>query len=232
MSYINIFLEKLKDKGVVVLLKEDKSLQIKSKKGAMTPDIISELKSLKSEIVEFLDSGVGREYICSFQQGRLCFLDKFEEGETQAYNMPSLLLLEGELDIDALENALQTIISRHEILRTNFIEIDGIFHQVVGKSSRFGLEKREIEESKIEEVVDSILVEPFGLEEDLLFRATLFSVAPERYYLFINMHHIICDGWSIAILIKEFVQLYRDHTLLPLTIQYGDYAKWQREYLG
>ena len=83
MSYINIFLEKLKDKGVVVLLKEDKSLQIKSKKGAMTPDIISELKSLKSEIVEFLDSGVGREYICSFQQERLCFLDKFEEGKME-----------------------------------------------------------------------------------------------------------------------------------------------------
>jgi len=231
MSYINIFLEKLKDKGVVVLLKEDKSLQIKAKKGAMNADIISELKSLKEEIVEFLDTGVGREYICSFQQERLCFLDKFEEGETQAYNMPSLLLLEGELNIQALEESLQTIISRHEVLRSNFIEIDAVFHQAVGSSSRFRLEKRSVDESQIEEIVDSILLEPFDLEEDLLFRAILFEVSKNRYYLFINMHHIVCDGWSVAVLIDEFVQLYSNHTPPPLKIQYGDYAKWQRDYL-
>jgi len=231
MSYINIFLEKLKDKGVVVLLKEDKSLQIKAKKGAMSSDIMSELKSLKDEIIEFLDSGVGREYVCSFQQERLCFLDKFEEGKTQAYNMPSLLLLEGELDSKALESSLQSIISRHEVLRSNFIEEDGAFYQVVGSSHRFKLQKRHIDESQIKYEVDKLLLEPFDLKEDLLFRAVLFEVAPKRYYLFINMHHIVSDGWSIAILIEEFVQLYSHQSLPPLSIQYGDYAKWQREYL-
>ena len=238
MSYINNFLNGLKDKGVVVLLKDNESLQVKSKKGVLTPDIVSELKSLKEDIIEYLRSGVGREYICSFQQERLCFLDKFEEGKSEAYNMPSLFVLRGELDIKSLERSFREIIKRHEVLRSNFFDIDGSFYQVVGDYSRFKIEKEEIREENIEEKIDKLLKKPFNLRDELLFRVNLFRVDRDKHYLFINMHHIVSDGWSIDIMTREFIYLYNQFTnnlenqLEPLKIQYGDYAKWQRDYLS
>jgi len=238
MSYISDLLSELKDNGIAISLKEDNSLQIKAKKGAMTQEFMSKLKEAKDDIVAFLSKGIGKEYICSFQQERLCFLDKFEEGENQAYAMPSLLKIEGKLDKEALEKSLKTIVDRHEVLRCNFIENRGEFKQYVKSSDGFKIDYILAKDINIEEEVQKLLAKSFDLKNDFLFRVNLFELSEKEYYLFINMHHIVSDGWSIDILVREFITLYHSYTkgienvLEPLKIQYGDYAKWQRDYLA
>jgi amino acid adenylation domain-containing protein len=172
----------------------------------------------------------------SFAQERLWFLDKFEEGKMEAYNMPVLLKLKGELNKRALEESLETIIERHEILRTNFVEKEMIAYQVI-RNHQFQIETISTTQIEIFKLVEARLLEGFDLENDLLFRTTLFDLGSGSYYLFVNMHHIVADGWSIDIFIKEFIALYqayiedRHHLLKPLEIQYADYALWQRDYL-
>ncbi|SFV64936.1 Malonyl CoA-acyl carrier protein transacylase [hydrothermal vent metagenome] len=174
----------------------------------------------------------------SYSQERLWFLDKFEEGKSTTYHISAVLKLEGSLDKNALNKALKTIVKRHEALRTNFIEKDNITLQKIGNIKRFRIEEIECKESSIEKKIKETLSQPFNLESDMLFKTVLYSISEQRHYLLVNMHHIISDGWSLGILVEEFVTLYRAYSnnqknpLPLLKIQYGDYANWQKEYLS
>ncbi|MCP4971709.1 MAG: amino acid adenylation domain-containing protein, partial [Arcobacter sp.] len=173
----------------------------------------------------------------SFTQDRLWFLNQFE-GESSTYNIPGLLLLEGTLNKEALNKALFTILQRHESLRTNFFVQDDISIVKVKELDEFKVDEISLENSSIEETVITTLNKPFNLSSDLLFRATILTKSSKENYLFINMHHIISDGWSIGLFINEFTTLYnaynnnQDNPLPPLAIQYGDYAAWQKDYLS
>jgi amino acid adenylation domain-containing protein/FkbM family methyltransferase len=173
----------------------------------------------------------------SFSQERLWFIDQFE-GSIE-YHIPAVLRLRGKLNIDALASALKTIVNRHEILRTVYKEKQGQPYQYIKPADQWNLTIAREEEFNLEpeKYTQRFIQEPFNLSDDYMFRASLISIAADEYVLLSVMHHIASDGWSISILVKEVVELYEAYTekrevqLKPLSIQYADYALWQKEHL-
>ena len=179
----------------------------------------------------------------SFAQQRLWFLEQME-GELTAYNMPYAWRLKGPLNVDALRWALETIIGRHEALRTNFAMIDGELEQMIGTVNRFELpaeDLRSLESEQLEvEIKRRCLSEaerPFDLTRDRMLRACLLELTEDKNILMLTMHHIASDGWSRRVFWRELQHLYnagcrRANAELPeLPLQYVDYAVWQRSEL-
>uniref|UniRef100_UPI001F57A0B8 non-ribosomal peptide synthetase n=1 Tax=Bacillus cereus group sp. BfR-BA-01381 TaxID=2920325 RepID=UPI001F57A0B8 len=179
----------------------------------------------------------------SFAQNRLWFFDQLEK-ESALYNIPITLHLTGNLDIKVLEQSINEIIRRHEILRTTFDEVENKPVQVIN-----GFQKRSILCSDLTEYRDEVkklqmdilireeACKPFNLKQGPLFRVNLLKINSYEYVLMLNMHHIISDGWSTGIFTKELSILYEDFSnqrsssLPELPIQYADFAVWQREWL-
>ncbi len=179
----------------------------------------------------------------SFSQQRLWFLDQLDPGKAY-YNLPLALRLIGELDIPALSRALDTIISRHESLRTTFAARDGEPVQVIGTPRRLALERRDLTgaaEGDRPDLLRQLLAEelgkPFDLGRDLMLRAQLVKESDRSHVLVLMIHHIASDGWSIGVLLEELAALYDaersgERSGLPEPpIQYADYAVWQRGWL-
>ncbi|HYK22282.1 MAG TPA: amino acid adenylation domain-containing protein [Pyrinomonadaceae bacterium] len=179
----------------------------------------------------------------SFAQQRLWFLDQYEP-ENILYNVPLAIRLKGPLDVMALERSLNEILKRHEALRTTFSIVDDRPVQVINEAGDFRLrviELREFSSKEKEETVARFAAEeartPFNLAKGPLLRVKLVRLAPEDHVLLMTMHHIISDGWSLKILIGEIGALYDAYTngqqaeLPALSIQYADFAVWQREWL-
>ena len=179
----------------------------------------------------------------SFAQQRLWFLDQLEPGSA-AYNIPSAVRLKGSLDVKALEQSLKEVVRRHEVLRTTFTVVDGQPGQVIGEAEEFGLSvfelAAELSEGEREEEVQRLAqveaAQPFDLGTGPLLRATLLRLSADEHVALLTMHHIVSDGWSTGILIRELAALYQafmqgQASPLPeLPIQYADYAVWQREW--
>lgn len=164
-------------------------------------------------------------YPVSSPQKRM-YLQQQAMPDDRSYNLPELLELDGELDADRLETALQIMVERHEALRTTFHVIDGEIRQFVHGSIPFQLVRLEADEQEAEAMLQS-LYEPFKLDTAPLLRAALLSMGPERHLLFLDMHHIASDGMSAGILLSELMALYQGSLLQPLELQYKDYAVWQ-----
>ncbi|MEO7533278.1 MAG: amino acid adenylation domain-containing protein, partial [Ferruginibacter sp.] len=176
----------------------------------------------------------------SFSQERLWFIDRLD-GSVQ-YHIPTILRLTGKLNIAALNKALQTIINRHEILRTVILENEGEGYQyILGQDqwemhiidgAQYG-ENRQQLELDIKQLINA----PFNLAEDQMIRADLIRLNEEDHILVVTMHHIVSDGWSLSIIVKEVVELYaayiegRSAQLPVLPLQYADFAIWQRSHL-
>uniref|UniRef100_UPI000B23B3F1 non-ribosomal peptide synthetase n=1 Tax=Aquimarina longa TaxID=1080221 RepID=UPI000B23B3F1 len=171
----------------------------------------------------------------SFSQERLWFIDQLEG--SVAYHMPIVLQLEGALDIDVLRESLQSIISRHEVLRSVIHSTDGVGYQEVLPSSDWDLSIVSLEECDLEASLSSFIASPFDLSSDYMLRMCLYDLGSSRYVLAGVFHHISSDGWSNGILVNEFVSFYSslktgsEASLPVLPIQYSDYAIWQRKYL-
>ncbi|WP_259392314.1 amino acid adenylation domain-containing protein, partial [Paenibacillus thiaminolyticus] len=168
-------------------------------------------------------------YPMSSAQKRLHFLQQLE-GAERNYNMPVALRLEGELDRERLEAALQALVARHESLRTSFAVVDGEPVQQVQDEWSFSVSYEEAEEREVEDLIQAFL-RPFVLNEAPLLRATVLRLEETQHLLLMDMHHIISDGTSMNILVAEFVKLYAGEALVPLKLQYKDYAVWQQEYV-
>ncbi len=179
----------------------------------------------------------------SFAQGRLWFLDQLQPG-TATYNIPVAVRLQGHLNVSALEESLNCIINRHEALRTNFIVESGQPTQVIAETLKLTLpvvDLRCVPEAQRESISQQLAsqqaVRPFDLASEPLVRATLLQLAKEEHVLLVVMHHLICDGWSMSIFVRELACLYNalsteNPTALPqLPIQYADFAFWQRQWL-
>jgi amino acid adenylation domain-containing protein/FkbH-like protein/thioester reductase-like protein len=179
----------------------------------------------------------------SLQQQRLWFIDRLEDGST-AYHIPLGFRMRGVLDREALQAALDSVLARHEALRTTFIEVDGKPEQSIVPEASFSLQfldvrthevgQREVEVLKFEEEEAAA---PFNLSTGPLIRGGLLQLSDEEYVLLITMHHIISDGWSVGVFIRDLSALYTAHRergpdpLAPLPIQYADYTHWCHQRL-
>ncbi len=179
----------------------------------------------------------------SFAQQRLWFLDQLAP-DNSFYNLPTAMRLVGPLNIDVLKRTLQEIIRRHEILRTTFIYKDEQPVQVIEDISPFELEITDLSSlpednrnTTAKDLAESEAREPFDLESGPLFRVKLLKMAPDEHIILYTMHHIISDGWSVNVLMREVAALYESFSKgMPspfpeLAIQFADYAIWQRQWL-
>ncbi|WP_460200814.1 class I SAM-dependent methyltransferase [Scytonema sp. NUACC21] len=182
-------------------------------------------------------------YLLSFAQQRLWFLDRLEPGNP-AYNISLAVNLKGELDVLLLEQSLNEIVRRHETLRTTFTTVNGQPMQIIAASQKLSLSKincQESIESQDNAVVQQLLTEqsqqPFDLTKGPLLRAKLLCLAPQEHTLVLEMHHIISDGWSTEVFLQEMASLYKafftgtSSPLPEISIQYKDFAQWQRQWL-
>ncbi|HEX8620257.1 MAG TPA: amino acid adenylation domain-containing protein, partial [Thermoanaerobaculia bacterium] len=166
----------------------------------------------------------------SFAQQRLWFLDQLQPGNA-AYNITLALRLHGPLDVDALQRALDALIARHEILRTTFTAGDDDAGQVVAAAGAMQLEVEEAGEVDLQERAAREAAKPFDLQCGPLLRGVLRRVDAREHELIVVMHHIISDGWSHGVMVRELRALYSGESLPPLPLQYADFAQWQRARL-
>jgi amino acid adenylation domain-containing protein len=179
----------------------------------------------------------------SFAQQRLWFLDQLQPGNP-AYNIPAAVRLKGALNVAVLEQTFQEIIKRHEALRTTFNSVEGRPAQVIISSFKFTLpivNLRELSQAEREAEAMRLAAEearqPFDLTKWPLLRVTLLHLDETEYLLLLTVHHIVADGWSMGVLVREVAALYeafcsgKPSPLPELSVQYADYAVWQINWL-
>jgi amino acid adenylation domain-containing protein len=180
----------------------------------------------------------------SFAQERLWFLDRLLEG-AGPYAIPGAVRLTGRLDVAAFGHALTELVRRHESLRTTFVEEAGVPFQVISPAPAAPpltrVDLTHLPADRREETMRRLAAEeagrPFDLERGPLIRAGLLRLAPEEHVLIVSMHHIVSDGWSMTVFIRELAALYEagaaglPSPLAEPALQYADYAFWQREHL-
>jgi len=179
----------------------------------------------------------------SFSQQRLWFIDQLQKGSPE-YNIPIAFNVNGYFQLDIIERVFQTIIERHEVLRTVYVQHgDESLQQVRPiRNINFSVQHKdlchlsciELEEA-IERLVVGDIYRPFDLSQDLMLRITYLKARENKGILLFNIHHIASDGWSMEVLTKEFFSLYDaysnglENPLAPLKVQYADYAHWLHE---
>ena len=179
----------------------------------------------------------------SYAQQRLWFLQQLEP-ESAAYNMAFGVRLRGELKREAVEWSLNELVKRHEVLRTRFVEENGVAGAEVAEELKLGMEEEDLSglgeeerEERVRGIAEGEARRPFVLGGEALLRARLLRMGEQEHVLVVTMHHMVSDGWSVGIMVREFAELYgagiegREPGLEELKIQYGDYAVWQREWL-
>ncbi|WP_344174253.1 amino acid adenylation domain-containing protein, partial [Pilimelia columellifera] len=175
----------------------------------------------------------------SFAQHRWWYLDRVDGGNA-TYNIPAALRLTGDLDQDALRQALGDVLDRHEALRTVLVEHDGTLHQVIRapEDAHVELPSRTVDEAVLDDQLAQAVRYRYDLSRDLPLRAELFQLAPQRHVLLLLVHHVAGDGWSMERLVNDLAVAYaarRDGIApgwQPLPVQYADYTLWQRQTLG
>jgi amino acid adenylation domain-containing protein len=180
----------------------------------------------------------------SFAQERLWFLEQLDPG-SGTYNIPVTVELSGPLDVAALVSAFAEVVRRQESLRTTFVEIDGVPHQRIALFSSAGLPQVDL--AALPAVMAADEAERLGreqehrgfdLERGPLFSSVLVRLASDLHRFLLTFHHVIADGWSIGVLVRELGELYaatlegRPSLLPELPVQYADFACWQRQWLA
>lgn len=252
-------LEKARAKNVDLSV-VDGRLKVRAKPGALDDELRQEIALNKELLIELLSeiqsstADTGGDLIkpvaratagspLSFSQQRLWFIDQHEAGSSQ-YNIPTALTLRGDLNKGALRKSLDTLLERHQVLRTTYAEVDERAVQIVHPAMKVPM--RELDLTHLDEASAAAEVErlvrceanmAFNLRQDPMLRVSLLKLSESEHVLLLTMHHIASDGWSVGVLTREFVALYqafhqeRDNPLSPLGIQYADFALWQRETL-
>ncbi|HET9282166.1 MAG TPA: amino acid adenylation domain-containing protein, partial [Candidatus Angelobacter sp.] len=180
----------------------------------------------------------------SFAQQRLWFLDQMMPGDT-SYNIPGAVWIEGPIDSAALEASLNEIVRRHEALRTRFLGVHGEPQQVVIPELRLQIPADDLEflppelrEVEAQECARKEAQIAFDLSQGPLLRARLLRLGQQQHVLLVTIHHIVSDGWSLSVLMRELTALYKTFSqglpspLPELPVQYVDYSFWQRKWLS
>ncbi|MDY6901764.1 MAG: condensation domain-containing protein, partial [Cyanobacteriota bacterium] len=251
------FLSQLRNSGIQISTDGEK-LRCNAPKDALTPSLRAELAERKAEIIALLQntnltenstqSTIQRtprnqDLPLTFAQQRLWFLDQLEPN-SPFYNIAKAVRLNGDLNIQVLQQALDAIVVHHEILLTNYISKNGTPIQVVAAPQSVELQIIDLQqygeierETQAKTILQQESQRPFNLESDMMLRGCLLQLAPEEYVLLLVVHHIASDGWSTGILWEQLTQLYKaflegkPNPLTKIPIQYADYAVWQREWL-
>lgn len=213
-------------------------LSVKAGRGVLNDELKTLITNHREDILTFLGqqkaqdeilpAQVSDDYPLSSQQRQLYFMQQLDAAST-LYNMPGIVLLEGNPAPEKIERAFRQLISRHEVLRTRFVEKDEEPRQVITEEVSFKIERYKCDEDEIQQTIDSF-IRPFDLAEDLMIRVGLVSAVgnSERHLLMVDQHHIITDGISQGILNQEFMELYEGRSLQPQMLHYKDYACWQQ----
>jgi amino acid adenylation domain-containing protein len=180
----------------------------------------------------------------SFAQARLWFLDQLEPN-SPFYNIPAAVQVTGPLDVEALRASLDEIVRRHEALRTTFATVDGRPVQRIADELQVPftlVDLSELPEAEREEEIRTRAVaeaqRPFDLSQGPLLRVSVLRASAAKHVCLLTMHHVVSDGWSMGVFIRELAALYqaisagRPSPLEGLLVQYADYAVWQREWLA
>ena len=249
MRSLTAFLTDLRKRKIRLWL-DGGDLRFSAPPGALAGPVLAELKARKGEVIAFFQkatvaqtsaiqagSGDGR---LSYAQERLWFLDQLEPGNP-FYNVALTLRLEGTLHVGALQAGFDAIVARHEVLRTNFPAEDGKARLVVSEAKRVPLVHvdlsglvGEAQTAELYRLAHEEARRPFDLAQDALLRVTILKLEEENHALFLTMHHIVSDGWSLGVLVQEVGAVYsavvagQTPQLPSLPIQYGDFAVWQQ----
>ena len=261
------FLAYLRSLNVQVFV-EGERLRCSAPEGTLTSELRAELAQRKPELIALLcqvnypgthadpivplprnlgDSYGNRVLPLSFAQQRLWFLDQLVP-ENPFYNMPAAVQLQGHLNLDALKQAFNAIVQRHETLRTTFAIVEGQPAQIIAPGLSLHLPVIDLQNVPIVErdtIIQQLATEeahrPFNLTAGSLLRVTLLRLTETNHMLLLTLHHIISDGWSMGVLMRELGALYTvflndnstslSASLSELPIQYADFAHWQRQWL-
>ena len=211
---------------------------------SLTSKILAQMATEAIPSVSFTQQNKNRSiHPLSFAQQGLWFINQLTP-DSPTYNIPIVISLKGRVNETSLQDSLNEIIRRHEVLRTTFQVVDGQPVQVINQAVPLtlvveDLRLLEISDrlSEAQRLLNELAQQPFDLSSQSLWRAKLLRINEQDYQLLVTLHHIIADGWSISILIKELAALYEAFSygklpLLPeLPIQYQDFVDWQRQRL-
>jgi amino acid adenylation domain-containing protein len=243
-------LTELRVQNINLVLNGENDLEIISYKGKISSNLVQKIKEQKESIIDYLkthkEESIPRlqlvekseNYVVSSAQRSLWIVSQSESASI-AYNMPSSNKLEGIYNVSFLEKAIESVIDRHEILRTVFKQdLAGEIKQVVLDRSELGFkidfqDFRNEEDTRITNFIEQDSIKPFDLAKGPLLRVSLLQTSDDCYILYFNLHHIIGDGWSMEVLNKEVLSFYQAYEsninsdLPELRIQYKDYAAWE-----
>ncbi|MEM6632220.1 MAG: condensation domain-containing protein, partial [Bacteroidota bacterium] len=234
---MNSFLTKLRKLNIELTVVESK-LKINAPKGVLTKEILAEIQENKVAIISYLEGirssqkkyeTIGKaiqkdSYPLSPAQQRLYFLYQFDKKST-VYNISFAYLVKGPIDIGKLTDAFNSLIDRHEILRTSFQLIDEDVRQIVHEKISCEVEiisKGEESQSQL----NATFIQPFDLSIAPLVRIGVVEIKKDENILIFDIHHIIFDGISQEVFVKEFMSLYEGEKLSPVPLQYKDYIEW------
>ncbi|HEX2939233.1 MAG TPA: condensation domain-containing protein, partial [Ruminiclostridium sp.] len=232
------FLSELKSKNIKLWV-EDGLLRFRAPKGVLNEEIKSRLKDRKENIIDYFERKNAEKifsspiepveeqeyYPLSAAQRRMFVLNQMDRDST-AYNLTQVYKIEGAFDKERLSAVIGQLIDRHESLRTSYFLKDGKPVQKIHRKIDFNLEYKEndADQEQIDKEIYNF-IRPYDLSKPPLFRMKLIKMTgTDTYYLLYDMHHIISDGISVAIMVDEINKLYSNITLPDLKIQYKDYA--------
>ncbi len=232
------FLRRLRKNRIKVTLEGD-NLKVIPPENFQNNELLAEIKENKEALIQHIKLAKGKTfsniskaeertyYPLSSAQRRMYFLYEFDK-ESLNYNMPAVYNIGGRLDTELLDKVFKKIVDRHEILRTNFVLNEGEVMQKIVPSEAFEVSYFSCSKSRSEVVIKEF-IRPFDLSKDYPFRVGLIDVRDGEYILILDQHHIVSDGLSEEILIKDFWSLYNGLNLPSLRLQYKDYAVWQQD---
>lgn len=259
MNAIKNIIDEAKNHGILLYVKNTKLAYI-SEKGEMSVELKAQIKDNKAQIIALLLREKEAKQVTeikiidktkpaelSFAQQRLYLVDRLQNGSPE-YNMPMLFKVTGNIRLAFVGDALTSIINRHQVLRTVYIEQDEQVKQLVKHEFEFSLTETDLsvmaadaKQQSMQSIIHNEVNTAFDLSQDLMLRANYILLDKgdkdddQQGVLIINMHHIASDGGSLEIFSKEFFQLYRSYhkgikaSLPELMVQYADFAQWQQQ---
>ena len=225
------------------------SLKLTGNTAALPAAVLQAVKDAKPELLAYLKNvscqmegnsiwpiAPQAHYPLSNAQKRIWILSQLEGGSI-AYNITTHLRLSGKIDLSNLQKAANALVQRHESLRTVFVEMDGEPVQLVKAEATVAINVQQPNASTVKEAIEQAAAHAFNLTTGPLVHIGLLPLTPDSHLLILVIHHIISDGWSVALMLKELMQYYAAYSKgqekepAPLSIQYKDYSHWQQQRL-